>query len=194
VTSPTDFLWIVELAPGIAVANDVTAVMLQTNNGYWPSYNIPYDRQVYVETGFQQAYETYGNQYSYSLCPRAQIFARNASSADSFLGVRSLLRYNNWQEDPLSLGSASNAISARYDLRTTSPKTYGGVDTKVSSFSLIRGGIETHKTPFTSAQSGPTYDQQKPFVWSTSGFDEQIHLGQPDVFNFDFVDINFYDH
>jgi hypothetical protein len=144
VTTPdkTDFLWIVELAPGVAVANDVTKVMLDTNQGYWPSYNIPYDEKVYVVSGFQAAYEKYGDAYSYSKCSRAQIFARNQSEANSFENIRSLLRYNDFQNDPLSAGNPTAAISSRYDLRTSSARTYGGVDTKVTSFHRV---MQTNK-------------------------------------------------
>jgi hypothetical protein len=138
VTTPdqTDFLWIVELAPGLAVANDVTKVMLN-QNGYWPSYNIPYDEKVYVVSGFQNAYETYGDAYSYTKCSRAQIFARNQTTTNSFEDVRSLLRYNDFQNDPISAGNPTAAISSRYDLRSSSQRTYGGVDTKVTSFSRM---------------------------------------------------------
>ncbi len=139
VTSPdnSNFLWIIELAPGIAVANDVTKVMLESNHGYWPSYNIPYDEKVYFVSGFQTAYETYGDSYSYSKCSRAQIFARNQTDANSFENVRSLLRYNDFQNDPISAGNPTAAIAARYDLRTSNARTYGGVDTKVTSFSRV---------------------------------------------------------
>ena len=36
--------------------------------------------------------------------------------------------------------------------------------------------------------NGPTSQDQPMFVWSTSGLDnsENIHLGQPDVFDFEF--------
>ena len=54
--------------------------------------------------------------------------------------MQRLLRYNDFENDPLSLGNAGNAISSRYDLRTTNAKSYGGVDTKVTSFSRVMGG------------------------------------------------------
>lgn len=37
--------------PGFARVNDVTSVFVAQN--YWPSYNIPYDREVYEYAGFK---------------------------------------------------------------------------------------------------------------------------------------------
>lgn len=187
-----DFLWIVELAPGLAVANDVTQVMLK-QGGYWPSYNIPYDRKVFVYTGFQQAYDTYGDQYSYSNSTRALMFARDEGKVQSVDSMKKILRYNDYLNDPLSAGNAAAAISSRYDLRTTSAKTYGGVDTKVTSYSRMMGRLGPGEG-YSSAECGPTHDNLSPFQWSTSGFDQQVHVGQPDVFNFGFVEMHFGQH
>jgi hypothetical protein len=68
----TDFLWIIEVAPGIAAASDVTEVFALRGN-VWPSYNVPYTKSVYIATGFQKAYETYGDQYSYENCTRYRL-------------------------------------------------------------------------------------------------------------------------
>jgi hypothetical protein len=136
VTSSSDFLWIIELAPGLAISKDVTSVMME-QGGYWPSYNIPYTPEMYALSGFQKAYETYGKEYSYKECSRAQIFQRNQSMIQSFGAMKRMLRDNHYLTDPLSEGNAALAISARYDLRASSPKTYGGVDTKATSFTRV---------------------------------------------------------
>jgi hypothetical protein len=135
-----DFLWIIELAPGVAKSMDVTQQVL-VNGGYWPSYNVPYQKSVYVVTGFEKAYETYGDSYSYEKCTRAQIFARNESLVEDFDDMKALLRYNNYVTDPISAGSPTAAISARYELRASNPKTYGGVDSKVTSYSRVVGSL-----------------------------------------------------
>lgn len=49
---------------------------------------------------------------------------------------RSLIRYNDWENDPLSLGNPSNAIASRYDLRKTSASAFGAIDAKITSKSL----------------------------------------------------------
>lgn len=44
-----------------------------------------------------------------------------------------MMRYNEWQTDPLSLGDACNSVSARCDLNppAKNPFTFGGIDCKV---------------------------------------------------------------
>ena len=48
------------------------------------------------------------------------------------------------------------------------------------------------------AQNGPTHANSDlpPFQWSTASASMQaeIHLGQPDVFNFPYVEMNFYEN
>jgi hypothetical protein len=186
-----DLLWIVEVAPGIAVAHDVTAVL--TAQGFWSSYNVPYDRDVYVASGFQTAYETYGDHYSYEQCPRAQIFRRDAPKAATFGDMQRLMRYNDYAHDPLSLNEPANAIASRYDLRSvnttgTQPKAYGAVDAKLTSASRMAAAAASGA--LVSAVNGPTHDAQPVWRWSTSPFDGVVHLGQPDAFAFDFVDMD----
>jgi hypothetical protein len=174
VLSSTDFLWITELAPGYAISEDVTAVML-AQDGYWPSYNVPYTKQMYEVSGFQAAYETYGDEYSYQSCTRAQIFARNQSKIQSFDAMRSMLRYNDYLNDPLSEGNAASAISARYDLRSSNPVAYGGVDTKATSFSRImkdESGEDMQVTypPPSSSSSSSHVLSYPPLLCRTVGF------------------------
>lgn len=184
-----DFLWIIEVAPGIASSMDVTSVF-QSQGSYFASYNVPYQQDVYIESGFQQAYDTYGDIYSYTNCPRALIFARNHTTIQTFEDVQNMMRYNEYQIDPLSQGKSNYAISSRYDLTSTgSGSSFGGTDSKVTSYSRIMTPLGV-KEGLVSAQCGPTHDNQKPFQWSNTVFDKsQVHLGQPDVFNFTFVNI-----
>lgn len=46
--------------------------------GFWPSYNIPYFPFIYDISGYPAQYKLYGNEYSYTMCARAQIFRRDA--------------------------------------------------------------------------------------------------------------------
>ena len=178
-------LWILEQAgPLINVAADLTDV-LRRQGGYFASYNVPFFESVYNETGFRKAFEAYGDEYSYSKCPRAQIFAREQATIRSPRDAERLLSFNRFDTDPLSLGDPSNSISARSDLarNKTRAKAFGGIDSKVAALSLAATG-------HARAENGPSHDDQPPFRWSTSPFAKQIHLGQPDLFNFSFVDMN----
>ena len=99
-----------------------------------------------------------------------------------------IMRYNDWQNDPLSKNNAGNAISSRNDLIGLSPSrfssplltfsTYGGIDSKVTSFEFFQDGMKVH------AQSGPTHYQQPPFDWRD--FPDQPHYGHPTFFDFGF--------
>jgi hypothetical protein len=112
------------------------------------------------------------------------------------------MRYNKFETDPLGsqscvdgARSGSNAISERADLTSLSdcflevaPGTEGGIDLKYSSFQTMLQG----KHPFLRflAQAGPTYDDQPVFVWSKTWFANLTHAGQPDVWNFPYVDFD----
>jgi hypothetical protein len=201
----SNFVWIIELAPSIAIAHDVTQIILQSDGYYWPSYNIPYDLNVYQQTGFQAAYETYGDSYSYTNCTRAKLFARDHHQVHDEASMQSMLRYDDYLTDELLAGNAASGISARYDLRSNSPKSYGGIDTKVTSYDRMMKNIKTHQQQSEAkdetvvitealaiAQSGPTMENNLPaFQWSTSPYNNQIHVGQPDIFNFPFVEMDF---
>eukprot|EP00762_Andalucia_godoyi_P006576 ANDGO_05030.mRNA.1 Phospholipase B-like protein G len=165
-----------EQLPNRMVTGDMSEFVEEQQ--YWPSYNIPFFPEVFNISGYPEMVEKYGDQFSYQKCPRARIFGRNASLTHSLLDVQNLLRFNDWQHDPLSLGSAKNAVASRYDLLTGTPYAFGGADSKVTTFAL---------SEFAAAIgiSGPTANQQIPFKWSTSPFSSSPHEGLPDEFDFD---------
>ena len=43
------------------------------------------------------------------------------------------------------------------------------------------------------AQAGPTHDDQPAFSWSEWGDRRAVHLGQPDLYAFGWVDVDFDD-
>lgn len=82
----------------------------------------------------------YGPSYSYEGAYRHVIFARNATMVHDGADMEALMRYNNFQHDPLShddpvLGS----ISSRGDLVASKPTAFGGVDSKVRHAKTIIG-------------------------------------------------------
>merc|ERR1712100_201506 len=84
------------------------------------------------------------------------------------------------RHDPLSLGNACDAISARCDLNPLTSPTWmlsGGIDAKVSSIKL--GMALTFV-----AQNGPTTDQQPPFTWQSTSEQSLPHRGEPVVIDF----------
>jgi len=176
-------LWIAEQIPGYIISNDESAYL--ANQGFWPSYNIPYFPFVYNISGYPAYYEKYGNEFSYSQCARAQIFRRDAGAVQTMDDMKRIMRYNEFQTDPLSLHDACKQISARCDLNVPwSGETlngwsaFGGTDSKITDNTLIR-------TQSAWAVSGPTWDNQPPFAW-TNTWAKQANYGMPEVYDFTF--------
>ncbi|KYQ96786.1 phospholipase B [Tieghemostelium lacteum] len=184
-------LFILEQLPGYIEFTDATAILRES---HWGSYNIPFFENVYNMSGFNNTAQ-YGNWFSYVSSPRAEIFRRDAGNIHDFKDFKDMLRYNNWQQDPLSLGNAGNQISSRFDLVTEddptnpflNPGAFGGIDSKVVNyFQVDRLQV--------SAQSGPSHDSEKPFRWDVKEWEGITHAGQPDVWDFDWVDFTYSDN
>jgi len=186
-----DVLWVLEQMPGITVAKDVSSVL--RNQGYWSSFNIPYFDEVFRASGHQEMVDKYGDFYSYNNNPRAQMFARDQDKARDVDSMIELMRYNDFQNDPLSRCnctppySAENSISSRNDLnpingsypiKLLGHRPSGATDLKLTTLDLLL------LQQFV-AISGPTYDPLPPFRWSTSDFKNLPHHGQPDLFSFE---------
>jgi hypothetical protein len=45
---PPNTLFVVEQIPGLVQGSDVTN---QLEQGFWPSYNVPYHKDIYVQSG-----------------------------------------------------------------------------------------------------------------------------------------------
>jgi hypothetical protein len=137
--------------------------------------------------------EKYGDWFTYDKTPRALIFQRDHSKVVDISSMTKLMRYNNFQKDPLSQCnctppfSAENGISARNDLNPkngTYPfgslghRSHGGTDMKLTSFSMFQ------KFEFVAA-GGPTFDDLPPFQWSKVDFEKDTpHVGHPDIWAF----------
>ncbi|KAJ3449587.1 phospholipase b-related [Anaeramoeba flamelloides] len=190
--SKTDLVWCAEQCTEFVLTMDLTEELLE--NGYVASYNIPRFPEVFNSLGYNTAVKKWGNWFTFDGHPRSKIFARNQSDVYNVQTMKNLMRYNDWQNDPLSDGNAANAISSRKDLITNAipielggnpwaqKSCFGGLDAKVTSQSNL---LMEHIW----AQLGPTHDQQPVFSWSTAPdvCDNIPHEGQPDVFNFDWI-------
>jgi len=93
---------------------------------------------------------------------------------------KAILRYNNYKNDPYSAGDPGKAICSRFDLEPTNPGAGGCYDTKVTSYALQSEMISY-------AINGPTTSHNlPPFQWTTE-FNSTMHVGQPNLFSFDFI-------
>lgn len=188
---PAGVLYILEQIPGTAQIGDVTANLQR--DGYWGSYNIPYFPNIFNMSGYPALVQQYGSWFTHDMCPRAQIFRRDEARVNDLDAMRKIMRYNQFQTDPLSRCnctppySAENAIASRSDLNPANGvypigalarRCHGASDAKIATHQLMQRFS-------TLAISGPTTDDQPPFDWRTANFPSYRHLGHPDVFDFD---------
>lgn len=187
---------VLEQIPGMIVTADRTQELFKT--GYWASYNIPYFEAVFNASGGPELVQEYGSWFSYSQNPRAQIFRRNQTLVTDIESMVRLMRYNNYEEDPLSrcdacdpVQNGENSISARSDLNPANgsypfgalkQRPHGGTDMKMTSFGLFQR-LEL------LAVSGPTWDQTPVFQWSRSPYNDLPHMGHPDRWDFSTVHV-----
>ena len=193
-----DLLWVLEQIPGFIHADDQTALL--KSQSYWPSYNIPFYKDVFNLSGSLPNVAKFGDWFTYEKNPRARIFRRDHKKVKDMDSMRKIMRYNNYITDPASAcalcspvhASAENAIMARSDLNpidgiypfgALGSRCHGGTDTKITDSSMVQ------ELAFI-AQSGPTSDDQPVFKWSNSKANacsnEKLyrHFGHPDVWNF----------
>lgn len=177
-------LWIAEQMPGKVQMADKTHVLAL---GYWPSYNVPYFEDIWVASGFGGMLQTNGAGWTWELAPRAKIFRRDHGQVQTLSNMMTIMRYNNYVQDPFGQGNPMHAISSRgdlpyYDGTKRTEHMFGGIDSKVTSYQLMQSLT-------TMAQSGPTHDQQPPFRWAERP--EIPHPGQPEIFEFDYEAMQF---
>jgi hypothetical protein len=169
---PAGSFYVMDQFPGPYIQwSDLTNVL---NFGHWPSYNVPYHYELWLVGGYL------ANDWSYWAAPRGNIFRRDAGKVENMTSFQSIMRYNNWEHDPLSSGPW-DAISARGDLGPAPAWCGGGYDSKVSSVSLVRSGMGI------IAQSGPTYQQQPVFSFSTTKAPCFEGKGLPNTWDFPWV-------
>lgn len=200
---PDNLFWILEPIPGLIESADMTWFVRQ--NTYWGSYNIPYFPKIFAASGFQQQVDAYGPAFSWDDCPRAQIFRRDHGKVTDLHSVQRMMRYNDWQHDPLSAiqnctgcnpaNSPMIGISSRGDLvpanatfgnlnpnysQMFSFAFFGATDAKISSSDMINDGFKM------SFINGPTHDTQSVFSWNIDPSNALAQLpGMPQTFNFE---------
>jgi len=199
--------WLCEQIPGTIRSNDLSQYLQE--NGYFGSYNAAFDPVIRNLSGADLEAQQMGPWFTYNATARALIFKRASNEINSFEDMEQIMRYNNFQHDPLSSQipdceyihmtnctpaySAENAIACRDDLNPANGvyafaslgfRNHVATDAKISSFSSYDPvGL------YCRAQSGPTYDQQPVFQFSKSPFASLPHEGMPDRWEFPWVDV-----
>ncbi|KNC83869.1 hypothetical protein SARC_03894 [Sphaeroforma arctica JP610] len=191
---PPKSFYVFEQLPGIIRYQDMTqkpvaslkgSVSQQLNeDGYWASYNVPYFPEMYEKSGWSAKYEKGGDEWSHEKCPRANIFRQQQSSVTDMSFMKRRLRYNDYENNLLSLGQRyvyGNDVARRWDLAQGNRfQLDGAIDAKVTNIAMGRD------LKFWTV-NGPTSDQQPVFTWNA--YENITHMGQPDVFDFDWVEL-----
>ena len=184
-------LMIIEQIPQYTESKDVTQYL---RKGYWPSYNIPYSRNIFEISGFVETIKEKPDlydSYDYSGSNRPKIFRREQSNINSTEDFKKMMRYNKYEEDPSSQMNAAWTIASRYDLNTKGigkNLCYGAIDVKfISVKELLEGKNIIHII------SGPTNDDMPTFSWkNTTCFqstpDRWFHEDVIETWDFPWID------
>ena len=180
-----DAFYIVETLPGMARINNVTDIL---KFGYWSSYNIAFDKDIYDNCGINELIDINPNaraylDYDYS--SRTKIFRRDHYKSENLEGFMKLMRYNNYHNEPYAEGNPSLTISSRDDL---SGHCGGAYDSKVGALSDWKDG----KIKFRLI-SGPTFSEEEgiePFSWSNASESckNHNHYMIPEILKFDWIE------
>jgi hypothetical protein len=177
-------LWIVEQIPGLVKSADKSDIL---RLGYWPSYNSAYFQEIrdlaQYDARIKAKPET-RDSLDYNTCGRANIFRRDQGKITDLEGFKSLMRYNDFQHDPMSKGLPNLSIANRSDLAKT-PKCRGAIDAKVASIHDIQGKSKKR----INIIAGPTTQTQIPFRTDSqcTKTGEYVYNGLPEEFNFPWV-------
>eukprot|EP01104_Vermistella_antarctica_P009221 TRINITY_DN2354_c2_g1_i1.p1 TRINITY_DN2354_c2_g1~~TRINITY_DN2354_c2_g1_i1.p1 ORF type:complete len:603 (-),score=165.15 TRINITY_DN2354_c2_g1_i1:6-1736(-) len=171
-----DAFWVAEQIPGLIESGDMTPTLRM---GYWPSYNVPSFANVYKLAGYPTVVASDPAMLNYETCCRANIFRRDQASVHDMTSYKYLMRYNDYENDPFSLGQPELSISSRFDLDTQYPMPMGGYDTKTTSYTMSRALMA-------DVISGPT-QQQPVFEWTPFFETFGSAIGLPQQYDFDFV-------
>lgn len=189
---PDNLLWILEQMPGRIHRADLTHVL--RSQGYWPSYNRPYYKDIYNMTGANDKVAQFGDYFTYDEAPRAKIFRRDHHKVKDVETMSRMMRYNDYKNDPLSIcdkchpkQNAMFAISSRGDLNPADGvypfKGIGHGNIAATDMKLTNSAMFWRNELLTIG--GPTYDDVPPFSWSNVDFPNVTHYGQPDLWRFE---------
>ena len=181
-------LMIIEQMPGFFEVNDVTDHL---KFGYWPSYNVPYGRNVSKYANITETINSKPERemylYSeYDTCSRANIMRRDHNKVIDIDTMKDFMQYNDYLNDPFSHGEPGESIAARYDLRENRPLCYGTFDTKLSSVKEIKE--KGKKTIY--LYGGATRQVEPPMNFNSKACENVTHVGIPDEPNNPWITFN----
>nr|CAD7266765.1 unnamed protein product [Timema shepardi] len=161
-SSHKGLLWVVEQLPGLVQSSDQTHVLHE--EGYLATFGVPLFKDIQEASSSTKMQQHLGLLFSLKDSPKARVFTRDYANATDLPSVVRLMR--RW---------APEGVAGRGDL-------FGTTDCKI--FEGRPGGASR-----VHAIAGPPQGATGPFQWPTSSFSERPHVGQPDVWKFDMLDL-----
>ena len=114
-------LTVLEQIPGWVKIEDQTKHLIEKT--YWKSYNVAFYPEIFEKIGGLDMVDKYGSDFSHQNTSRSKIFDRDHVKIKNFDSLMKLMRYNDFENDPLSKletcrpsANAAIAISSRQDL------------------------------------------------------------------------------
>ncbi|XP_041978902.1 putative phospholipase B-like lamina ancestor [Aricia agestis] len=132
---------LIEQIPGRTHSADISDAFVE--NTYWATHGLPFFKDIAEATHVSKMQEVYGNMFSESLSPRAEIFQREYKNATTLDGILKLMRSNDIvavnttsdddckEEMCLLLRGYWSVLGVRGDIIEPKKKAYGVIDTKV---------------------------------------------------------------
>jgi len=187
--------------PGFVEYQDLSEKL--SYSSFFPSYNQAYFEKTRFYSGAHENDIYYRKTYnvtsqSYQLTTRAFLFHEYGSLAQTLNGGQTLLRWNQYQTDPIILGSPDLLVSSANGV----PSTYGSLasrgDLNINNDIGPLNSVATNAVLISSELlknsqmlliGGPTHDNQPVFNWSTAPPEIQsiAHKGAPDSWDFDWI-------
>nr|CAD7427451.1 unnamed protein product [Timema monikensis] len=165
-SSHKGLLWVVEQLPGLVQSSDQTHVL--HDEGHLATFGVPLFKDIQEASSSTMMQQHLGLLFSLKDSPKARVFIGDYANATDLPSVVRLMR--RW---------APEGVAGRGDLFGT---PYGTTDCKI--FEGRPGGASR-----VHAMAGPPQGATGPFKWSTSSFSERPHVGQPDVWKFDMLEL-----
>lgn len=161
-------LFVIEKAPGIVRAKDVSDVL--SARGFWSSANMAAFPEVQHIVG-EEPTANYGREFT---------FSQGAPNINTLNSMQRMMQFSAVIKTGRNLSeTAGFLIAPRFDLYDSHPTPEGATDSKVVDFDMAKH-LEF------LAISGPERQSDPPFVWGSSGFNSRRwpHRGLPDKWNF----------
>ena len=183
---------VLEEMPGHIHWEDMTQHLVE--HTYWASYNNPFFKDIRDMTG-QTALCIKNSIECYATDPRGLMFHDLQRGIKNVSDLLTVMQYNHWQTDALSMNNSCKSIACRGDLEIDLSlwAPHGAIDAKVSSYLSVLPQENRGDLPVVYAKLGPTVDNQAPFCWKqfenvTDMSGRNIkHRSHPECFNYDWI-------